>query len=169
MIHHISIDAQEPLRVANALAEIWQGEIYKFLVPGSFLVMPFDNYGTHIVVFKQGDVWMPGADTESAKIRQTSPAQFVAAHAAISVPTSPAQIKQIGQQEGWRVVHRIQGETAPFSVIEFWAENRTLFEFLPPEFVPQYVQAVQPDAIAKMMGQPIAMADTMLCLKTADD
>lgn len=160
MIHHISIDAQEPLRVASALAEIWKGEIYKFLVPDGFLVMPFDNYGTHIVVFKQGDIWVPGPDTQGAKIRQTSPAQFVASHAAISVPTTSNQIEQIGQREGWRVLARIRGDIVPFSVIEFWAENRILFEFLPLEFVPQYLEAMQPESIRKMMGQPIDfMAD----------
>ncbi|MBE9156634.1 hypothetical protein IQ265_27210 [Nodosilinea sp. LEGE 06152] len=158
MIHHISIDAQEPLRVASVLAEIWQGKVYTFLVPGSFLVMPFDDYGTHIVVFKQGDAWMPGVDTESAKVRQTSPVQFMPSHAAISVPTSPDQIEQIGQREGWRVIVRIRGDVVPFSVVEFWAENRILFEFMPPEFVPQYEEAMRPESIQKMMGQPIQLA-----------
>jgi hypothetical protein len=158
MIHHISTDAQEPLQVASALAEIWHGKVYQFLVPGSFLVMPFDNYGTHIVVFKQGNVWAPRADTESAKIVQTSPAKFVSSHAAISVPTTPKQIEQIGQREGWRVLLRAQGEVVPFSVIEFWAENRTLFEFLPPEFLSQYLQIMQPEAIQNMMGLPIQPA-----------
>ncbi|MBW4622108.1 MAG: hypothetical protein KME17_22490 [Cyanosarcina radialis HA8281-LM2] len=128
MIHHISIDARNPLRVARVLAEILQGKVYKFLVPGSYLAMPFDNYGTHFVVFKQGDVWTPGIDRESAKVIPTAPTNFVASHVAISVPTSQQQIEQIGQREGWRVLTRQQGE-APFSAIEFWVENRILFEF----------------------------------------
>ncbi len=36
MIHHISIDAHDPCRVARVLAEIWQGKVYQFLVPGSY-------------------------------------------------------------------------------------------------------------------------------------
>jgi hypothetical protein len=31
MIHHIYIDPHDPLHFANALAEIWQGKVYKFL------------------------------------------------------------------------------------------------------------------------------------------
>ncbi len=155
MIHHISIDARNPLRVASALAEILNGKVYKFLVPGSYLVMPYDNYGTHIVVFQEGDVWAPGADTESAKIRQTAPVNYVSSHVAISVPTTLQQIEQIGQREEWRVLTRKQGDVVPFSAIEFWVENRLLFEFFLPEFLPQYLQTMQPEAIEQMMGQPI--------------
>jgi hypothetical protein len=50
---------------------------------------------------------------------------------------------------------RKQGDVVLFSVIEFWVENRILFEFLPPEFVPQYLQTMQLEVIEQMMGQPI--------------
>jgi hypothetical protein len=155
MIHHISIDAHNPFQVASALAEIWHGKVYQFFAPGSYLVMPFDNHGTHIVVLQKDDGWVPGSDTESALIRQIQPSNLMSMHAAISVPTTPEQIEQIGQREGWRVLPRYQGEGAPFSVIEVWVENRILFEFLPPEFVPQYLQTMQPEAIAQILGQPI--------------
>ena len=117
--------------------------------------MPFDNYGTHIVVFKQGDVWVPGADLEAAKVNQTVPTDFMSAHFALSVPKNPQQVEQIGQREGWRVLIRKQGAKVPFSAIEFWVENRILFEFFSPEFAPQYLQTMQPDAIEKILGQPV--------------
>jgi hypothetical protein len=79
---------------------------------------------------------------------------LVAIHAAISVSTTQQQIEQIGQREGWRVLTRKQGD-APFSLIEFWVENRILFEFLPPEFVPEYLQIMQTNAIEQILGQPI--------------
>lgn len=115
--------------------------------------MPFDNYGTHLVVFKAGDVWIPGTDTQPAKVIQTTFTDFVASHAAISVPTSHQQIEQIGQREGWRTLTR--QEDTPFSAIEFWVENRILLEFLPPEFVSQYLHTMQPEVIEQMLGQPI--------------
>ncbi len=158
MIHHISIDAQDPLRVARVLAEIWQGKVYQFLVPGSYLVMPFDNYGTHIVVFKSGDVWIPGTAATAAKVSQMTPIEFVSSHAAISVPIDHQQIEQIGQREGWRVLTRHKGEAIPFSATEFWVENRYLFEFFSPEFAPQYQQAMQPESIVQILGQPIGFA-----------
>lgn len=158
MIHHLSIDARDPLRVAGVLAEIWKGKVYKFLIPGSYLVMPFDNYGTHIVVFKSGDVWTPGADTESAKVCPTAPTDFVSAHVAISVPIEHQQIERIGKREGWRVLTRNQGNGNPFSAVEFWVENRFLLEFFSPEFTPQYLQAMQPESIDRILGQPIDFA-----------
>jgi hypothetical protein len=154
MIHHISIDAREPLRVASALAAIWNGKVYKFLVPDSYIVLPFDNYGTHIVVFKAGDVWTLGTDLQSAKVFQAAPTNYVSFHAAISVPTTQQQIEQIGQREGWRVVARKQ-EDAPFGAIEFWVENRILFEFLPPGFAPQYLRTMQIESIEKILGRSI--------------
>jgi hypothetical protein len=157
MIHHISIDAREPLRVASTLAEVLYGKVYKFFTPGSYLVMPFDNYGTHIVVFEEGDVWVPGNDTESAQVLQAKSTNLVANHAAISVPTTQQQIEQIGQREGWRVLTRMQGEGVPFSAIEFWVENRILLELFPVEFVPQYLQTMQPNTIAQILGQPIQL------------
>ncbi len=155
MIHHISIDARDPFRVASVLAEIQNGKVYQFLVPGSYLTIPFDNYGTHIVVFKQGDVWTPGTNLESAKVNQTAPPDFMSVHVAISVPKTPQQVEQIGQREGWRVLIRKQGDGNPFSAIEFWVENRILFEFFSPEFAPQYLQTMQPDAIEKILGHQI--------------
>jgi hypothetical protein len=155
MIHHISIDAQEPSNVANALAEILQGKVYNFFIPGSFLVMPFDDYGTHIVVFKRGDVWTPGTDTEAAKVRQADSSHFTSAHAAISVPADHSHIEHIGRREGWRVVTRKKGPGVAFSAIELWVENRFLLEFFSPEFLPQYLQMMRPEAIAQMMGEPI--------------
>jgi hypothetical protein len=155
MIRHISIDVRDPLRATGVLAEILDGKVYKFFVPGSYIAMPFDNYGTHIVVFEAGDAWTPGADVESAKVIRTAPANFVSSHAAISVPTPPQQIEKIGQREGWRVLIRKQGGSVPFSATEFWVENRWLFEFLSPEFESQHLQTMQPERIEQMLDQPI--------------
>ncbi len=154
MIRHISIDAYNPLLVAGVLAEILNSKVYKFLIPGSYTVMPFDNHGTAVAVFRRGDVWAPGIDTEPAQVIQTTPTDLVAIHAAISVPSTQQQIEQIGQREGWRVLTRKQGD-APFRVVEFWLENRLLMEFLPPEFETQYLQAMQPEIIEQVLGQPI--------------
>jgi hypothetical protein len=156
MIHHISIDAHEPLRVASVLAEILQGKIYKFFTPGSYIVLPFDRHGTHIVVFQTGAVWSPGTDTEPAKVMQTTPTHLVASHVAMSVPAPQQQIEQIGQREGWRVLTRT-GADVPFSAIELWLENRILVELFPPEFADEYLQVMQPERIEQLLGQPLEL------------
>jgi hypothetical protein len=156
MIHHLSIDAHNPLRVASVLAEILNGKAYQFLIPNSYTVMPFDEYGTAIVVFQQGDVWAQNVDAKPAQVIQSTSADLVAMHAAISVPTSSQQIEKIARREGWHVLTRKQGD-APFSVVEFWVENRILFEFLPPEFEAQYLQSMQPNVLEPILGHPLQL------------
>jgi hypothetical protein len=100
MIHHISIDARNPLRVASVLAEILNAKAYQFLVPGSYTVMPFDKYGTAIVVFQQGNVWTQDIDEKLAQVIQSTSPDLVAVHAAISVPTLRQQIEAVARREG---------------------------------------------------------------------
>jgi hypothetical protein len=153
MIHHISIAAKNPLHVASVLAEIWHGKVFKFPHPGSYVVFPFDKYGTGIEVLPLECVLVPASDTEPSKVIQVShSSSFVATHAAISVPVSQEQLEQIGKREGWQVALCNRG---PFDVIEFWLENRLMLEFLPPELATQYLQSIQPQIAEQVFGQPI--------------
>jgi hypothetical protein len=153
MIHHFSISAENPQHVAQVLAEIWHGKVFKFSYPGSYVVFPFDNYGTGIEVFPLECVMVPASDTELSKVIQVShSSSFVATHAAISVPASQEQIEQIGNREGWQVARCSRG---PFDVIEFWLENRLMLEFLTPELTSQYLQSIQPQIAEQVFGQPI--------------
>lgn len=156
MIHHISIAAQNPLRVASVLAEICHGKLFDFPNPvGSYAVVVFDDYGTGIEVFPLGSVCVPGSDTEPSKVIQMSSSpSFAATHAAISVPASQQQIEQIGMREGWQVA---LGDRGVFKVVEFWLENRLLIEFLPPELASQYLQSIRPQIVEQVLGQPIQM------------
>lgn len=156
MIHHFSIAAENPLRVATVLAEIWHGKVFKFPYPGSYVVFPFDQYGTGIEVFPLECVLVPASDTELSKVIQTpNPSVFVTTHAAISVPASQQQLEQIGKREGWQVARCNRG---PFDVIEFWLENRLMLEFLPPELATQYLQSIQPEIAEQVFGQSILAA-----------
>ncbi|WP_445630307.1 hypothetical protein [Nostoc sp. DSM 114167] len=164
MIHHISIAAQNPLRVASVLAEICQGKVYNFPLPGSYAVIEFDEYGTGIEVFPLRTVCVPASDTEPSKTIQTSnPPSFVPTYAAISVPATQQQIEQIGRHEGWQVVLCVRAASPTenrgvFQVIEFWVENWLLFEFLPPELTTQYLNAINPHIAEQVFGQPIFIA-----------
>ena len=61
MIHHISIAAKDPRRVAEVIAELWQTRSLPFPpVPGSFIVIADDGRGTAIEVVPLGAELMPG-------------------------------------------------------------------------------------------------------------
>lgn len=155
MIHHISIAAHNPLNVAHVLAEIWNGQVFTFIPnPGSYLVLPHDAYGSGIEIYPLGDQLAPGSGQEPAQIvHQPNVSELVATHAAVSVPTSAIQIKQIGDREGWRVV---VCDRSAFKVIEFWIENRFLLELLTDEMATQYLESTrQRQMVEQVFGAPL--------------
>ncbi|QIR35567.1 hypothetical protein HCG51_01550 [Tolypothrix sp. PCC 7910] len=158
MIHHISIAAQNPLLVAQVIAEVWQGKAFPFFPhPGSYMVFPMNEYGTGIEVYPLDTKLSPGEGNESCQFAQeTNSSGLTATHAAISVPTSQEEIELIGKREGWRVV-RCNRESF-FDVMEFWLENKVMLELLTPEMASQYLAMTQPENIEKVFAEH-ALAD----------
>ncbi len=156
MIHHISISAKNPQHVAQVLAEILKGKAVPFFpAPGSYMVVAMDEYGTAIEVLPAGAEIHPGEAQAGCQVARNPQApRFTATHAAVSVPSTEAEIQQIGAREGWRVV-RCDREGF-FSVIEFWVENTILIELLPPEMAAQYLAFTQqPDVLKYFVAEPV--------------
>jgi hypothetical protein len=149
MLHHISIAAENPLHVAEVLAEIWQGRFFPFPPhPGSYMVFACDEYGTAIEIYPSGTELTPGLSQEEVEFSLNNTAsRFTATHAAISVPTSQEKIEQIGAREDWRVQLCNRG---PFHVIEFWVENKLLIELLPPAIAPEYIEFAKPENLEQI-------------------
>ncbi|MBW4646203.1 MAG: hypothetical protein KME23_24965 [Goleter apudmare HA4340-LM2] len=159
MIHHISIAAQNPLRVAQVLAEIMNGKAVSFFPhPGSYMVFPLDQHGTGIEVYPLETKLVPGEGDQPSQFVLTANAiGLTATHAAISVATSQEKIEQIGQREGWRVVRC--NRDSFFDVIEFWLENTIMIEFLTPEMAAQYLAVTTPENLDKMFSsESVAVA-----------
>jgi len=153
MLHHFSIAAENPGRVAQALAELFNGEFAPFPPhPGSFMAIAMDDYGTMIEVYPAETELMPGFGAEQAIFSSNAFASpFSATHAAISVPISQEEIERIATREGWRVV-RCDRE-GYFDVIEMWVENKLLLEFLPPSMAAKYVEFMQPQNLKKLLAE----------------
>lgn len=151
MIHHLSITAHNPQHVAQVLAELFQGESFPFPAasfPDSYVAVPLDSYGTTIDVHPFSTELIPGAEENGFQPRPNPDAStYTATHAAISVPTSEAQIEAIAAREGWRSVKR----SGFFDVIEVWLENRVLMELLPPAFVDKYLAFMEPQALKQFL------------------
>ncbi len=144
MIHHFSISAHDPHRVASVLAEVMNGQCFPFPPhAGSFIALCEDAHATAIEVYPLGTVLTPGPEAQEAQFEASStPVDFVPTHAAISVSSAESRIKEIANREGWRAVTCDRGGL--FRVIEFWVENRMLIEFLTPEMARDYLRAVTP-------------------------
>lgn len=152
MIHHISISAKDPQRVASVIAELWQTQFLPFPpFPGSFIVILNDGHGTAIEVTPMGTELMPGQDIQEVQSGiNASPSAFTATHAALSVPVSEARIREIAAREGWQTGIFDRGPA--FQVVEFWLEDRMLIELLTPAMAQRYLDFMTTQNFAELFG-----------------
>jgi hypothetical protein len=143
MIHHVSIAASEPKRVAAVLAELMGGRSYPF--PGGFrdswMAVEGDGHGTAIEVYPDGLQLRPDGN-DAVRAEETPPAAgYGPFHVLLSVAADQATIERIGQREGWttRLCARgAPGQKPLFHVIEFWLENRLMLELAPRDMIGDY-------------------------------
>ncbi|MDJ0533564.1 MAG: hypothetical protein QNJ70_13935 [Xenococcaceae cyanobacterium MO_207.B15] len=104
MIHHISIPAKNPLHVAEVLSELFNGYCAPFQShPGSYVAFAADKYGTLIEVYPLDTQMIPGEEDKPIQYQnRNSSNQFIATHAAISIPLNQSQIELIAKREKWR-------------------------------------------------------------------
>ena len=142
MLHHLSIPARDPQRVATALAGLLGGDVTEFgPVPGAYIAWARDEHGTAIDCLPLGTEMRPGENEEETRFAAAEqPSPFGATHAAFSVERSEEEIKAVAEREGWRAVRCNRG---PFDVVEFWVENALMLEFLTPEMAADYLAAVR--------------------------
>jgi len=165
MINHISIAVENPEKVANVLAELWNGIVVPFPpAPNSFMVFANDGRGSGVEITPSGTVLVPGeglppeddynAATEEyeAKFVQSGAApQYVATHLNINTHLSIEEIKEIGRREGWRTLVCNRGEGL-FQLVEMWIENSFMLEVMTPEQTERYVEITKPEFFASMLG-----------------
>ena len=152
MIHHISLPAKNPLRVAEVLAELFKGYCAPFPShPGSYVAFAGDEYGTVIEVYPFGTEMTPGEGEQPIQFQhQNNSNQFIASHAAISISLNQSEIESIAEREQWRCVRCSRGF---FDVIEFWLENTVLVELTTPELTQRYTAVLSPKNLAQHFNQ----------------
>lgn len=157
MINHISIAVNEPERVANFLAEIWDGIVYPFPpAPDSYFVLANDGKGTAVEVSPTGTILVPGeglpdendleADTsefEAKFVQSEFKPRYVATHMNINTTKSISEIREMANREGWRVLVCNRGGGL-FQLIEVWVENTFMLEVMTPEQTARYIEITDP-------------------------
>ena len=144
MIHHLSIPAKEPLSVAKALVELFDGHLSKFgPYPDSYIAWAGDNKGTAIEVYPIGTEMFPDAGNGQANFRYVPDASgYTATHATISVNKTVEQISSLANKHGWRAIKLSRGS---FDVIEFWIENHVMLELMTAEMTADYLKDTSTD------------------------
>lgn len=160
MIHHISIPARDPVRVAAVLAELMEGRAFPFSgpLPGAHMAMSGDAHGTMIEVYPDTITLAPGEEDEAQVAFTPGPPSegYFSFHALISVPLDRAAIERIGAREGWRT--KFFGRGAPgkppvFHLLEFWVENRVMLELAPADLAHEYASFMQIGRIEALMRE----------------
>jgi hypothetical protein len=166
MIHHISLEANNPKHLANVLAEILGGKAFPAppnFPPGSQFVLTGDEHGTMIELLPQSTELRPDEIEAGFHVTQGHADQPLAmyggTHAYISVNATVEHLQQIGAREGWltRVCNR-----GPFELVECWVENRLLLELATPAMREQYVNLMSNPQAVKAAIADLAEAQTAL-------
>jgi len=159
MIFHFSIDADDPPRVAAAIAKLWRGQVLPFppVAQGSVIVMAGDHRNSAIEVYPRGTEMSPAdGDADAASRMSGAPSQYSATHAAIATPLDRVEVLALAAAEGWIAKYRKRGGL--FGVIEFWLENRLMIEVLTPDMQAEYLATLTPKGWSEALaaGPPTA-------------
>jgi hypothetical protein len=176
MINHISIAVHDTENVAKVLAELWDGMVIPFPpAPNSFMVLANDGRGSAVEVTPINTVLQPGeglppeenfgAETpteeyEAKFVSSDFAPRYVPTHLNINTHLSEAEIKEIANREGWRVLTCNRAEGL-FQLIEVWIEDRFMLEVMTPEQTRRYVEITDPAFLAQAFNMPIPQAETV--------
>ncbi len=138
MIHHISIDVDDPASAAAVFAEIFDGIVVEGVpFPWSVTAAARDEFGTAIEFYPRGSEVKLDAQDPPGKQVNPAPPQASSFHAAISVPRSDSEIFDAAARAGCTARKRPNG---PFHVIELWVEDRWMIELMSPEQSEAYLK-----------------------------
>jgi hypothetical protein len=155
MIHHVSIPAREPQRVAEVLAELMNGKCFPFgPLEGAFMATSGDANGTLVEVYPDRmTLNIPDRDDQVVFAENPAPPQTWPFHVLLSVPREVEEVERIGARQGWRAKtfgRGMQGHEPFFHVIEFWLENRLLIEVATPAMAQEYLDFLKGAQTATM-------------------
>jgi hypothetical protein len=144
MLFHVSVDADDPRRVAEVLAEIWGGRAAPFppVGTGSWVALAGDERNTTVEVYRRGTGLEPVKGDADGVAVECPPQRQSATHLAMSTRRNVAHILAIAEREGWPAKYRKRGGL--FGVIELWVEGCRMVEVLTPEMQAEYVANLPP-------------------------
>jgi hypothetical protein len=161
MLFHVSIEADEPCRVATVFAEIFGGVAMPFppVAVGSWVAFAGDERSTIIEVYPRGTELHEAAGAGDAVGIAATPRRHNATHFAMATNYDLPTILGIARREGWPAKYCSRG--GKFGVIEMWVEGCQMVEVLTPEMQRQYLESTTIENWMRMLetGRPAPLAD----------
>ena len=143
-IHHVSIPAQDPVRVAQVLAELLAARVVPIPHPiGTLLVHADDSDGTAIEIWPENlrfDAVAHDLAPSDLPFPEAWPHHCFVTSDACDTQT----ILTVFAREGWRAEHVHNGPPgAGFSLVRGWIENQTAIELGGSDMRAQYERFFQ--------------------------
>ncbi|MBO9624040.1 MAG: hypothetical protein J7500_15135 [Sphingomonas sp.] len=138
MLFHVSIDAADPRRVAEVIAELWAGVATPFppVIEGSWIAMAGDDRNSAVEVYPRGTELVQGDGDSDAHGRIGANGDHSSTHFAMATALDVEQVLAIAKREDWPVKYRKRG--GAFGVLELWLEGTRMIEVLTPEMQAEY-------------------------------
>ena len=151
MIYHLSIEADDPQRTAEVLAEIWGGKALPFppVGVGSWMAFHGSDNGTMVEVYPRGTSMHYGPDEAVGVVDRAT--RQNATHFAMSTELPIERIYAIAEREKWPVRYCRRADL--FGVIELWIDGCNLVEILTPEMQREYLDTVTIAGWSAMLDQ----------------
>jgi hypothetical protein len=158
MLFHVSIEADNPQKVAAVLAELMGGEAMPFppVAEGSWVAAAGDERATLIEVYPRGTEIHPSE--EGAIGVASEQRRHNATHMALGTKLDADRVFAICKREGWTANYFRRG--GAFGLIEVFVEGCQMIEVLTPEMQAEYVNVVTIDNWKAMLAaREAAMAE----------
>jgi hypothetical protein len=142
MLFHVSIEADDPRRVASVLAEIFGGAAAPFppVAEGSWVALAGDDRGTMIEVYPRGTELHIGEGKAGAFGTPGSRRRHAGVHLAMATECDVQRVFAIAGREQWPV--KVCSRGGKFDVIEVWVEGCQMVEVLTPEMQRDYLESI---------------------------
>ena len=133
MIHHVSIPAREPQRVAEVLAELMDGKCFPFgPLEGAFMAASGDAHGTMIEVYpERATLDIPDRDDQVVFGENQAPPRTWPFHVFLSVPLEPEQVEHVDALIDYRFSEAF-GSTGLFAGVGLYRQRASLSDLAVP-------------------------------------
>ena len=150
MLFHVSLEADNPQKVAEVFAEIMGGEALVFppVIDGSWVAFAGDDHGTMIEIYPRGTEIHPTA--MGAEGKMSPQRRHNATHIALGTKLNADEVFAICKREGWHAEYFRRGGV--FGLIEIFVEGCQMIEVLTPEMQQEYLDVVTIDNWKAMLA-----------------
>lgn len=153
MLLHVSVESDDPRRLAAAVAELWAGEAFPYPVASDegWMAIAGDDRGSMLEILPRGTELRVGPGDGDAIGVTGPPRRHGGTHLALETVLGDSAVMAVGVREGWQMKRGRRGNGA-FWVIEAWVDGCLLLELVTPAMQRAYRETLTIENCRRMLG-----------------